>query len=513
MPAAALCEGAGMSAVRGTTHKLRVHSWRGSASTSDRGSTMRRRLRSRLLLGSCALALGALASAAGATPASADGCNNKGCDGPRCVAMTGFVCADEPSGQCATCRCRVCEVDAPVRVADLARVDERESLSNISREDQQYVRILSYDFRGPTKLANRTHAAFMQSIAVPPGCTVGDDVFAWAEDDSTGGLRLVFGIGMALVILAVALVFDSVWAIAMVFAALPVALAGSAAAFWIARAPFSREAAVGVILVIGLAVNQGHPHGGRHAGTQAIRKGYGRPVHRGDRAGPVGYGGDGDTHHPREPHSARRGHRHRFAVRRDRAGHGGRHRERHDRGAVHRAGTGGKGEAVEAASSSLAATPRGTRVPARPQSLSRDPAPDPASRLPSDMTKPRSTPGAERGHAESGRRDSNPRQPAWEAGALPTELLPQRPEISSRRAGLSTGGGRRRGGARPPIPGPNRRLTPSSCIARRRCLPPAPAAGSGTTGRASGPAPRPPASPPPDRSHRGTRRRASPGGA
>ena len=41
----------------------------------------------------------------------------------------------------------------------------------------------------------------------------------------------------------------------MIFAGLPVALAGSAAAFWIAGSPFNREAAVGIVLVIGLAVN------------------------------------------------------------------------------------------------------------------------------------------------------------------------------------------------------------------------------------------------------------------
>ncbi|HET9292715.1 MAG TPA: efflux RND transporter permease subunit, partial [Gemmatimonadales bacterium] len=51
-------------------------------------------------------------------------------------------------------------------------------------------------------------------------------------------------------------VFDSVWATAMVMLSLPIALAGVVAAFWVAGAAFGREAAVGVILVVGLAVNQ-----------------------------------------------------------------------------------------------------------------------------------------------------------------------------------------------------------------------------------------------------------------
>ncbi len=146
---------------------------------------------------------------------------------------------------------------APVRIGDLARVDERETLARIDREDQQYVRTISYEFRGPPKLGERTHKSFLQSISVPPGYSAGDDSwFSWGEDESGKGLWLVFAAGVVLVILAVAIVFDSVWATAMVFLSLPVALAGSAAAFWIAGAAFTREAAVGVILVVGLAVNQ-----------------------------------------------------------------------------------------------------------------------------------------------------------------------------------------------------------------------------------------------------------------
>ena len=148
------------------------------------------------------------------------------------------------------------QAGAPVRVADLARVDEREGLATISREDQQYVRIVSYDFRGPNRLAQRTHDAFMASISVPPGYSVDDERFEWEEDESGQGLWLVFAVGVALVVLAVAFVFDSAWGAALVLASLPLALAGVGGLFWAAGAAFTREAAVGVILVVGHAVNQ-----------------------------------------------------------------------------------------------------------------------------------------------------------------------------------------------------------------------------------------------------------------
>jgi HAE1 family hydrophobic/amphiphilic exporter-1 len=148
---------------------------------------------------------------------------------------------------------------APVRVRDVAAVDAREALSAVVREDQQYVRQVSYDFRGPAKLARRTHTAFVKSSSAPAGYSIKDlsEGGFNQEDESAKGLWLVFAIGLALVILTVALVFDSVWGAAMVFLSLPLALAGVVVAFWAADAAFTREAAVGVILVVGLAVHQG----------------------------------------------------------------------------------------------------------------------------------------------------------------------------------------------------------------------------------------------------------------
>jgi HAE1 family hydrophobic/amphiphilic exporter-1 len=145
---------------------------------------------------------------------------------------------------------------APVQIDDVAEVGEVTGLAEIQREDQQYLRVVSYDFRGPQKLADRTHKAFMGSISVPKGYTVDDQRFEWDDDNSSKGLYLVFGIGVVLVLLSVALVFDSWWATLMVFLSLPMAIAGVAAAFWVTGTAFTREAAVGVILVVGLAVNQ-----------------------------------------------------------------------------------------------------------------------------------------------------------------------------------------------------------------------------------------------------------------
>jgi multidrug efflux pump subunit AcrB len=67
----------------------------------------------------------------------------------------------------------------------------------------------------------------MKSITPPPGYKVEEAGFGFfTPDDSEKGLWLVFGIGVVLVILAVALVFDSIWATTIIFLSLPIALGG-----------------------------------------------------------------------------------------------------------------------------------------------------------------------------------------------------------------------------------------------------------------------------------------------
>ena len=87
-------------------------------------------------------------------------------------------------------------MQVPVRIGDVSSVGEVEGLAKIERENQQYIRSMTYDFRGPQKLADRTHKAFMQSITAPPGYTVTDERGYGFGDDSAKGLGNVFLLGI-----------------------------------------------------------------------------------------------------------------------------------------------------------------------------------------------------------------------------------------------------------------------------------------------------------------------------
>ncbi len=144
---------------------------------------------------------------------------------------------------------------ARVPLRTVSRIDEIQEMGTISRDDQRYVRTLTYEFRGPPRMSDRYHKAFMASIAVPPGYEVTDRYDYGYQDTSDQALGMVFLVGVALVLLSVALIYNSAWAAAMVFLSLPISLGGVVAAFWMTGTAFTREAAVGVILVVGLAVN------------------------------------------------------------------------------------------------------------------------------------------------------------------------------------------------------------------------------------------------------------------
>lgn len=146
---------------------------------------------------------------------------------------------------------------APVRVADLSQVATHPEPGTIARENQRYVRYVGFEFRGPSELAERTYQALLQNTSVPPGYAVEDvESNGGRRDHSDRGLWLVFAIGVALLTLSVAMIFDSVFAGVVALLSVPVAIGGVMASFLASGATFTQEAAVGVILVVGLSVHQ-----------------------------------------------------------------------------------------------------------------------------------------------------------------------------------------------------------------------------------------------------------------
>jgi hydrophobic/amphiphilic exporter-1 (mainly G- bacteria), HAE1 family len=142
-----------------------------------------------------------------------------------------------------------------VRLGDVASIRERQVLSRITRVDQQYERSIAYEFRGPARLGDLYRDAVIESTALPPGYTIlaRRDFLLTAEDRRQ--IYNVLLIGLVLVFMLTAALFESLRQPFVVLLTVPMALVGVFLLFFYANASFTREAYIGVIMMAGIVVN------------------------------------------------------------------------------------------------------------------------------------------------------------------------------------------------------------------------------------------------------------------
>ncbi len=142
-----------------------------------------------------------------------------------------------------------------VRLADLARLAERQVLTSVVRENQQYRRMVCYEFRGPPKLGDRVRDAVVAATALPDGYRIEkEQEWRWSRGEERQ-IYAVLAIALALVFMVTAALFESVRQPFVVFLTVPMALIGVFLIFYFAEASFTREAYIGVIMMGGIVVN------------------------------------------------------------------------------------------------------------------------------------------------------------------------------------------------------------------------------------------------------------------
>jgi hydrophobic/amphiphilic exporter-1 (mainly G- bacteria), HAE1 family len=143
----------------------------------------------------------------------------------------------------------------PVRLAEVAQVGQREVLSRILREDQQYQRTVAYEFRGPAKLGDRVQAAVINATRLPAGYQlIGKEEWKWSDDEK-GQIYGVLAFSLVLVFMVCAGLFESVRQPLCVLLTVPMALIGVFMIYFFTNASFTREAFIGVIMMGGVVVN------------------------------------------------------------------------------------------------------------------------------------------------------------------------------------------------------------------------------------------------------------------
>jgi HAE1 family hydrophobic/amphiphilic exporter-1 len=171
-----------------------------------------------------------------------------------------------------------------VRLGDIASVRERQVLSQVVRENQQYSRFVSYEFRGPNKLGDRVRDAVIAATSLPPGYTIEESQsfrFSAEEQAQIWGVLIV---SVILIYMVTAALFESLKQPLCVLLTVPMALIGVFLLFFYTEANFTREAYIGVIMMAGIVVNNAIllvDH------TNQLRRTHGLPLHEATLRGAI----------------------------------------------------------------------------------------------------------------------------------------------------------------------------------------------------------------------------------
>jgi HAE1 family hydrophobic/amphiphilic exporter-1 len=142
-----------------------------------------------------------------------------------------------------------------VRLGDVATMDERNVMGRIVRENQQYQRLVSYEFRGPNKLGDRVREGVMKHTTLPPGFSLEEDEgYYWSREEQAQIWGVIL-FGIVLIFMTTATLFESIRQPIIVLLTVPMALIGVFLIFTWTRASFTREAYIGVIMMAGVVVN------------------------------------------------------------------------------------------------------------------------------------------------------------------------------------------------------------------------------------------------------------------
>lgn len=142
-----------------------------------------------------------------------------------------------------------------VRLGDVVTIDRRDVLATIHRENQQYERSVAYEFRGPRKLGDLYRDALIENTVLPAGYTIQvSEGYRWGVDQRNQ-IYALLAISILLVYMVTAALFESLRQPLAVLLTVPMALIGVFLMFFYARATFTREAYIGVIMMGGIVVN------------------------------------------------------------------------------------------------------------------------------------------------------------------------------------------------------------------------------------------------------------------
>lgn len=142
------------------------------------------------------------------------------------------------------------------KLRDLIDFTEQKAIGNILREDQQYVRYVGFEYKGPMKYGMKFIENTVKKLHVPEGYSVDTESSFWRfnDDDEIEILKILL-FAVLLIFMITASLFESYKQPLIILIAIPYALVGTIFLFFYGDYTIDRGAYAGMLLLIGLSVN------------------------------------------------------------------------------------------------------------------------------------------------------------------------------------------------------------------------------------------------------------------
>jgi len=143
-----------------------------------------------------------------------------------------------------------------LKIKDVVNFEESKVLSTISRENQQYIRNISFDFKGPYQYGNEIVKSIINKMDIPAGYSVKQQEFSFlfGKDDELKVWQIL-AVSILIIFMITASLFESLKLPFLIILSIPFAFVGTIILFYFGEYNLDRGAYAGLLLLIGLAVN------------------------------------------------------------------------------------------------------------------------------------------------------------------------------------------------------------------------------------------------------------------
>jgi len=142
-----------------------------------------------------------------------------------------------------------------IRIDQVAEMQKRKLMPEIIRENQQYMRIVGFEYKGPYKRGDKLLETMIKTTEVPAGFKLERDSYWFFNKEEQKQISLVLIVSLFLVFLVTAGLFESILHPFLILLTVPLSLAGVFFIFYLTNSAFDRSAYIGVVLLGGIVVN------------------------------------------------------------------------------------------------------------------------------------------------------------------------------------------------------------------------------------------------------------------